>query len=780
MAGGAVSDPLTTVLAKSARRGRAGKPELLTTHSEAVRNAVRVLAARIGPAGVLKSVPRFWTWAEQAGLLHDAGKIATGFQDQLAPDGSIWGHRHELLSLGFVDALLADVEPEHRMLVAAGVAFHHRPLASFTSTRTLIHQCPDDWERDFGDTVAPPAIVEVFLAWFAAELGIPSPVPDGAPLWKRARDCFEALEVRWEETDDESGLVAVLMQGAVTLADRSASAHISLHRHLPLSTDYLDQLAAPYPHQREAGDVTGHLVLHAPTGSGKTEAGLAWAARQIATMPGEPRVIWTLPYRASINAIADRFRRSLPPLPGQSEADVGILHGKVAQTLLNRACEDDRAPDREAAVKAGAEANAARLMMHRLRVSTPYQLLRGMIAGPNCSSLLLEQANAVFVCDELHAYDPETFGRICATMRLWKRLGSRVAVLSATLAPQLVTLIEESLGEPVQSVHAPPETALARHRVVADPQPVDAAESLDRIQSWLEAGHSVLVVANTVGTAQRLYETLAPTAQAAAPDDPDAAILLHSRFRGRDRAAIEHRLLQRHPERAECEPAHRRGGLVVATQTVEVSLCLDFDRGATEIAPVESVVQRMGRVNRRGRHPDGRVEVRVHRVDSPRPYRSDMVDTAWEIIAGHQAEALSEQDLAAWLALAYDSPSGQQWLAQARQARDAFTEGFLNFTMPFEDRSEFAKQLDEQFDTVEVLRHEDVPTYRDALYGPNGHHLLAADLLIPIRYAQMKPLGCRMDPELGVPVMAPGIPYDPLLGLAIPSRRDAPPVETVL
>ncbi len=776
-----MSDPLTTILAKSARRGRGGQPELLTTHSLAVRDTVRVLAARIGAAGILASVPQFWTWAEQAGLLHDAGKVATGFQDQLAPGGSRWGQRHELLSLGFVDALLAAADPDHRMLVAAGVAFHHRPLASHTSTRTLIKQCPQNWERDFGDAAAPPAVVEAFLTWFAAQLGVPSPVPDGTPLWQRARDCFEALEFHWEEADDEAGLVAVLMQGAVTLADRAASAHLPLHRRLPLPVDYLHRLPAPYPHQQAAGAVTGHLVLRAPTGSGKTEAGLAWAARQVANMPGEPRVIWTLPYRASINAIADRFRRSLAPEPGQSAADVGILHGKVAQTLLSRACEDDQAPTRDAAVKASAEANAARLMTHRLRVATPYQLLRGALAGPSCSSLLLEQANAVFVCDELHAYDPETFGRICATMRLWQRLGSRIAVLSATLAPQLVTLIEESLAAPVHTVTAPPELALPRHRVVADPQPIDSPDSLTRIQSWVEDGHSVLVVANTVTKAQHLYEALAPAAQAALPDDPDAAILLHSRFRARDRAAIERRLLPRHPERSAGEPARRRGGLVVATQTVEVSLCLDFDRGVTEVAPIESVVQRMGRVNRRGRHPDGRVEFRVHQVESPRPYSADVLTTAWDIIAGHQGEDLSEQDLAAWLEASYASPAGQRWLDQARHARDAFAEAFLTFTNPFDDRTEFAVALDEQFDTVEVLRHEDVPTYREALTGEDGHYLLAADLLIPIRYAQMKTLGCRIEPTLGVHVLAPGIPYDPTLGLILPDRQHTPPpVETVL
>jgi hypothetical protein len=77
------------------------------------------------------------------------------------------------------------------------------------------------------------------------------------------------------------------------------------------------------------------------------------------------------------------------------------------------------------------------------------------------------------------------------------------------------------------------------------------------------------------------------------------------------------------------EPARRNGGLVVSTQALEVSLCLDFDRGVTKLAPVEALAQRAGRVNRRGRHPQGQVEFRVHTtVESPRPYQQGAADAA--------------------------------------------------------------------------------------------------------------------------------------------------------
>ncbi|MBR7671623.1 CRISPR-associated helicase Cas3', partial [Streptomyces daliensis] len=532
----------------------------------------------------------------------------------------------------------------------------------------------------------------------------------------------------------------------------------------------------------------GHLVLIAPTGSGKTEAGLAWAARQLTLMPGRPRLVWTLPYRASLNAARTRLEEAeaLEPAPGQEQPDIGLLHGTVAHTLLTEALND--CPDhaqQEATVamarQARARAAAMRLFTQRLRVATPHQLLRGAIAGPAYSSVLLEQANSLFVLDELHAYDPETFGRLCAAMALWERLGSRVAVLSATLAPPMTNLIDDSLHHPVTLHRAPPGTSPERHRMVTDEQPLTAPDSVARLRTWLREGYSVLAVANTVATAQQLFQELAEDARAARPDDPDAALLLHSRFKNADRADIEHRLLKRHREREPDMPA-RRGGLVVATQTVEVSLQLDFDRGAVEGAPIESVAQRAGRVNRRGRHPEGVVEFRVHRPARHLPYERDAIEAAWDALethAGTSTGGLSEQDIDRLLALVYATEWGEKWAERARDARDAFTDSFLTFHDPFHDRTEFAQRLTKDFDSVDVLHADDVEDYRDLVLGKDGDPLLGAGFLIPLRYGHVAALRAAgladFDRRLGVHVFTPPHDdplYDETVGLLPPEEPE--------
>lgn len=788
---------LVDVRAKSEPRE---DPERLTTHSRIVHDTVAQIEERVGSAGVLAADARFWSWVRRAAVLHDTGKICEGFQKQVSPGGQPWGERHEVLSLAYVNLLAtaAGWSEEDRLLTGSLVATHHRalhaPAAGSATGRSLseLYNTHTNWNEAFTltpggvgpEVQVPRGVHRELLAWLAGIFVTDPPVstPDEPTLAERARLGLEEVLDTWRKpVKAERGLLAVLAQGALTLADHAGSAHVRLQRHLPLPGDYAERLPFPlYPHQRLAAAVDGHLVLVAPTGSGKTEAGLAWAARQLTTMPGLPRVVWTLPYRASLNAARLRFRRELVPEPGERAPDIGLLHGTVAHALLTQAVEEDCAgarggPSAGQARQSRVRANAMRLFTQRLRVATPHQLLRGAIAGPAYSSVLVEQVNSLFVMDELHAYDPETFGRLCAAMGLWERLGSRVAVLSATLARPMLTLLDESLTRSVATVRAPQGTSPVRHRLVLDEECLTSAGSVDRLRGWLADGHSVLAVANTVARAQGLYDQLATDARKATPEDPYAALLLHSRFKNRDRDAIERNLLRRHPERRAGE-AGERGGLVVATQTVEVSLQLDFDRGAVECAPVEAVAQRAGRVNRRGRHPAGPVEFRVHAPENHRPYDERAMAAAWQALTRLTAsgtDTLSEQDIDQLLDLAYETDWGAEWLTDARRARDAFATEFLTFTDPFHDRDEFARALSERFDSVEVLHQGDIDEYRRLTRGQSGDPLLATGLLIPLRLGQLGQYDAQYDRNLRVHVVDGA--YDETSGL-----RPAPEQETIL
>lgn len=792
--------------AKSPSRGQV-HGELLTTHLATALEAMHELRRRVGHVAVLPE--RFWTWARLAILLHDAGKVAEGFQTMVgngAQPAQPWGERHEVYSLGFVAHVAADLDWEDRLWVATGVATHHRPFTGDPESRFLpLFSCYDETDpAAFAARFDPadPDLVSELTDWLTATAQAHDllPAPSGqAPrsgLGERAYRLFEQLRERWEwplrTRDTPDGLTAVLLQGAVTLADHLSSAHGQLCTDPPLTADYPPALrerlhergAQLLPHQVRAADVDGHLLLRAPTGSGKTEAALLWAQTQLQalhhTTGGTPRLFYTLPYLASINAMTNRLRTEL------GTTDIGVAHSRAASYHLARALRDDCVPALEApgprketdghqaaAHKAVSRATATRLFRELVRVGTPYQLLRGALAGPAHSSILVDAANSVFVLDELHAYDSRRLGMILAALRLWEDLGGRIAVLSATLPDALAELLGTTLRAPCEQVTLSGSWPQRHHITVRDTH-LTAQPTVVEIIERLRAGQAVLVVANNVADARDLYTTLAPAATEL--HGPQAALLLHSRFRRKDRSTIEEAVQARFGTRQS-----RRPGLLVATQVVEVSLDVDFDVLHTSGAPLDALLQRFGRVNRLGARPPAPVVIhppayRQRRGNGPAEYADGVYDAdptrlAMELLAWHDGKIVDERRVGDWLNEIYASDWGTQWSQAVQQFRDEFRTAFLGFTLPFDDRSRLAQQFDELFDGAEAILTDDRAEYAELLFSAQGAagRLLAEELLVPLpHYTAAR---CRWDRTLQVRLL--DADYHPDRGLGAIRDRAA-------
>lgn len=788
---------LQHVWAKSPRASEAAG-ELLTIHLEATLGAAVQIQERIGELAV---VPRqFWNWVCLAALLHDAGKVADGFQAMLGNGpgpARPWGERHEVLSLGFAATLLADLSEEERRWIALGILTHHRPLTG-ASGRGLFGMYDETdagaFTARFGQ-VDQHAAAEL-LSWLAAaatrhRLLPPEPGDRSASdLAGAAYALLSELRGRWQaRVDREQGRAAGLLQGAVTLADHlsSARAATGLHTTQPFSAAYATTLAGRldlHGHQRRAAAVDGHLLLSAPTGTGKTEAAQLWAARQVEALRGryggQPRVFYTLPYLASINAMADRLGADL----GDMDL-IGVAHSRAAHYHLDRSLRDgtmsSRAPtgtavpaaDRSgAAGKAVSRAAATRLFREMVRVGTPYQLLRGALAGPGRSGILIDSANSVFVLDELHAYDARRLGFILAMAHFWEQLGGRIAVTSATLPQPLALLLSETLVGNITVVAAIDGSWPVRHRLAVRAGHLTSETSVQEIEARLRARQAVLVVANNVADARALFDRLAPMARTHLGDD--AADLLHARFRAMDRSAIEDRIRARYGTGAARQP-----GLVVTTQVVEVSLDLDFDVVHTSGAPLEALIQRFGRVNRLGKRAPA--DVVVHAPDyrarrggaelwADGVYEAQPTELAMEILARHDGAGLSERRLREWLDEIYNSAWGEQWRDGVTHQRRTFDQAFLGFAMPFDDHEDLEEEFDKLFNGTEAILEQDVRAYdRDlnAVHGSAGR-LLGSQYLIPLPHYACH-LG-RYDRDLKVVVI--DADYDPRSGVGeIHGRR---------
>ena len=212
----------------------------------------------------------------------------------------------------------------------------------------------------------------------------------------------------------------------------------------------------------------------------------------------------------------------------------------------------------------------------------------------------------------------------------------------------------------------------------------------------------------------------------------------------------------------------------MATQTVEVSLNVDFDALHTSGAPLEPLIQRFGRVNRLGELP-APAPVVVHdpaygpRRNQPASqyadgvYEAEPTRLAWQILTRHAGEHLDEQVFGQWLDEIYATGWGQRWRADVESQYRYFDEVYLQFTLPFDDRSRRADKFDQLFDGTEAILERDAEEYRRLLnaQAPAAGRLLAARLLLPIP-AYGARLG-RWDQALRVTVI--DADYDEAAGL---------------
>lgn len=729
---------------------------------------------------------RLWHRLFWACLLHDLGKAAPGFQDRLrghseTPAARQWGrHRHEIISLAFVGWIFPPAAPgsiadpaarTDRRWVVGAIAAHHRDAAEIDS---LYPDAAQDQLAEVLASLAVPTIegvhrwlAECAAAW-GATLGLVGVQPVELPprdeavrlvreegaasiqsLLREYRRWVARLEDQAEPTTPE-----ILLRGLLLQADHTASAHT---RSLEPVTARQEALRAhwkiddPYPHQEQCAAADGSLLLTAPTGSGKTEAALLWAARQAEGEAGLPRLFYALPYQASMNAMYQRLGATF------SAGRVGLQHGRSLLALHRFAMEHDPSPER-AARQARWRRNLARLNYYPVRVFSPYQMLKAMYRLKGYEAMLLDYHGAAFIFDEIHTYAPDRLGLILALVtHLRAEFGARFMVMSATLPSIARRHLIEAIG-PHTEVHASAGLyqEFRRHRIkLLDG---DLLNRLDLVMQTARQGSSVLVCCNTVQRAQDAWRWLREHLS-----DLDVA-LLHGRFNGRDRLAREE--IVHHATGSRDRPG--RPIILVATQVVEVSLDINFDTIFSDPAPLEALIQRFGRVNR-WRLQKGLALVHVFRepADGQRIYDQNMVENGLEVLESIDGMPVDEAQVGSLLDAVYQGTVASEWEeAFARSRRDG--QRILRGLRPFQSDENLADLFDAAFDSVEVL-----PASLLNEYEPLREEdpIEATSLLVPISEQRRRQLwhAGLIRPETRPPVVE--VPYSTEIGLDLSAVR---------
>ena len=494
--------------------------------------------------------------AYKGAILHDIGKVSPQFQRTLAKDfrrPPDFIFRHEIASLLFISL----VEEKNRPAVIDMVVAHHKSVCKDAGGKGLLDligstaDCFDRHSVNFDSWVEDACDI---LNYFGFAI---RPITETA-----ARSNFEEVV----EYCKSKKYGYSKWKGLLIAADHLASAMDSeLYRiwdQLFIKPDlgFYNRTGELFPLSLITGnDNRLHTLVTAPTGAGKTDFLLKRC---------RGRVFYTLPFQASINAMYERIKEDL----SNTDAQVHLLHAASALKMEGKQIE---------------EKILQRHIGASVKVLTPHQLAALVFGTKGYEALIVDLYNSDVIMDEIHTYSETTQAIVLKIVEILCSLNCRVHIGTATMPAVLYDRLLSILGGKgcVYEVSLAPDILDSFNRHII--HKANAIEDLsDVIDDAIERGRKVLIVCNRVARAQELINLL---------DDRYPGVdkmLIHSRFKRGRRGELEVRLKEDLNE-------SMNACIVVATQVVEVSLDISFDLMITDAAPIDALIQRFGRINRK-------------------------------------------------------------------------------------------------------------------------------------------------------------------------------------
>jgi CRISPR-associated endonuclease/helicase Cas3 len=389
-----------------------------------------------------------------------------------------------------------------------------------------------------------------------------------------------------------------------------------LTQETPLETafSYLDEKFKARPLQQALEklvrvDQPALFVVEAPMGEGKTEAAF-YAHLELQRRLLHRGLYVALPTQATGNAMFERTKTFLKSRGRATPPDLQLLHGA---TELNDAYQSIMVkPNTDTDESEGVVArvwfsNRKRALLSEYGVGTVDQALLSVLNVKHQFVRLWGLGNRVVVLDEVHAYDAYTGGLIVVLVRWLHALGSSVILMSATLPNGTRKELLEAFGatsvpeKPYPRITrvvnglADAETFKTRDQlpVQLERLPKDASSVAIKLLELTRHGGCAACIVNTVQRAQDLYRALEGNLEGV------RVYLFHARYPMEERLAREREVLRLFGKtEGGINPERPQRAILIATQVVEQSLDLDFDVMISDLAPVDLLLQRSGRLHR--------------------------------------------------------------------------------------------------------------------------------------------------------------------------------------
>lgn len=405
------------------------------------------------------------------------------------------------------------------------------------------------------------------------------------------------LYVNFHEPDDEENklkenLDFLVMSGILKRCDHTGSGGVDIENEIDLKNFYAniserikgiiyENIKPQYElfwQNDTLPDNDNNSFLVAPTGSGKTEYSILWATKN-------PRkLIYTLPLRVALNDLyKKRFIENYSLQDNDNKQEISLLH---SSSFLEFSGETGESVERK--ITSSKQFSAPMIL------TTPDQVFLSSLNYFGSDKLYSIYPLSTIVIDEIQAYNPEMSAIIFQTLDNIQALGGRILVMTATHPPYFETFLEnfqkiniEDKKENVKNYQR------KRHKIkflksslVTENNSI-SEDLTENIKKLKEKGKNILLITNTVKKAVELYKEFSD-------DISFKTELLHSRLIEMEKERrIEN--LKNHIRNKE---ENSSPVLLISTQMVEASVDVDFDVLLTEISPIDSQVQRWGRVHR--------------------------------------------------------------------------------------------------------------------------------------------------------------------------------------
>lgn len=537
----------------------------------------------------------FWKYSFIAILFHDMGKLCENFQDmiQKRKPFDIDNHpRHEFISGMFLFVNNYKYYNENPLSLFA-VFSHHKALRD-----SLFNDKPHlslKVDANVVDEFIEYAISR--LSNFESEFELEFSENAKKYLQNSYLFMLRQYQTRFyilaKDLKSEDRKRYIFHKAILNISDWIASGHRELEDKLDFDKKFLEEkiiakLRGENKFDEKKGFnfldfqqrsyIKGNVLAVAPTGSGKTEASLIWASQK-----GDyDNIFYLLPTRVTSNAIFDRLSKYF------GKDKVAVVHSSA---FFLRKDLDDKYEEKEYAF-------IDRAFFKNITVCTIDQILTQGFNLGFWEVRTFHQLNAKIVIDEVHLYQPYTLGLIVSTIKyLQDEFGAEFYIMTATMPKKLKDLLTKYLNEP--SIISDDEL-LEKARNTFEVKEVFFDKVKPDIEKAINENKKVLLVLNTVDKAIEAYNHF----KSFFKGRENKIICYHSRFIQKDRAAKENKIFELEKQEEGC--------LLISTQVCEVSLDIDYDILFSENAPIDAIIQRAGRINRKRGKKDTKVIIFKH------------------------------------------------------------------------------------------------------------------------------------------------------------------------